>query len=326
MSCSVLICDDSTFAQKQMARALPEELEVSINFASNGKEALKSIKNSNGVVLFLDLNMPIMDGYQTLEIIRQMQLDVVVIVVSGDIQPEAHRRVMDLGALAFIKKPVNKDEVTEIIQKFDLFNPDKQQIQNTDADIWDGYREVANVAMGQASALLARVLNTFVIMPIPNVNMIEVSELRMAIQQVDTDDKLAAVCQGFIGGGIAGEAMLVFSESSYEDIAKLTNYDGELDESAEIELLMDLSNILIGACMKGIADQFDIGFSLSHPTVLGRHGSAQDLLKNSNTWTKTLAIDMNVSIEGHKINGSLLLLFSEDSISRLNYLISYAAA
>ena len=326
MSCSVLICDDSTFAQKQMARALPEELEVSINFASNGKEALKSIKNGKGEVLFLDLNMPIMDGYQTLEIIRQMQLDVVVIVVSGDIQPEAHRRVMDLGALAFIKKPVNKDEVTEIIQKFDLFNPDKQQIQNTDADIWDGYREVANVAMGQASALLARVLNTFVIMPIPNVNMIEVSELRMAIQQVDTDDKLAAVCQGFIGGGIAGEAMLVFSESSYEDIAKLTNYDGELDESAEIELLMDLSNILIGACMKGIADQFDIGFSLSHPTVLGRHGSAQDLLKNSNTWTKTLAIDMNVSIEGHKINGSLLLLFSEDSISRLNYLISYAAA
>ena len=193
-------------------------------------------------------------------------------------------------------------------------------------DIWDGYREVANVAMGQASALLARVLNTFVIMPIPNVNMIEVSELRMAIEQVGSDDKLAAVCQGFIGGGIAGEAMLVFSESSYEDIAKLTNYDGELDESAEIELLMDLSNILIGACMKGIADQFDIGFSLSHPAVLGRHGSAQDLLKNSNTWTNTLAIDMSVSIENHKINSSLLLLFTEDSIPRLNSLISYAAA
>ena len=326
MTWSVLICDDSTFAQKQMARALPEDLEVSVNFASNGKEAIKAIKNGKGDVLFLDLNMPVLDGYQTLQQIRKLQLDVVVIVVSGDIQPEAHRRVMDLGALAFIKKPVNKDEVASIIKEYDLLNPAKSKSSKDDLDVWDGYREVANVAMGQASALLARVLNTFVIMPIPNVNMLEVSELRMAIEQVGSDDNLAAVCQGFIGGGIAGEAMLVFSESSYEDIAKLTNYDGVLDESAEIELLMDLTNILIGACVKGIADQFDIGFSLSHPIVLGRHGSAQDLLKNSNTWTRTLAIDMNVSIENYHINGSLLLLFTEDSIPRLNNLISYAAA
>jgi chemotaxis protein CheY-P-specific phosphatase CheC len=326
MTWSVLICDDSTFAQKQMARALPEDLEISINFASNGKEAIKSIKNGKGEVLFLDLNMPVMDGYQTLEQIRKLQLDVTVIVVSGDIQPEAYRRVMSLGARAFIKKPVNKDEVAAMITEFDLFNPDKKKPDKNELDVWDAYREVANVAMGQASALLARVLNNFVVMPIPNVNMIEVSELRMAIEQVGVDHNLDAVCQGFIGGGIAGEAMLVFSESSYEDIARLTNFEGELDEAAEMELLMDLTNILIGACLKGIAEQFDISLSLGHPTVLGRHGSAQDLLKNSNTWTKTLAIDMNVGIENHKINGSLLLLFTEDSIPRLNYLIGYAAA
>ena len=326
MTWSVLICDDSTFAQKQMARALPEELEVSINFASNGQDALKSIKNGKGDVLFLDLNMPVMDGYQTLEQLRKERLDIPVVVVSGDVQPEALRRVTDLGALAFIKKPVDKEEVASLIKEHGLFDPRKQKSKENEIDFWDGYREVANVAMGQASALLARVLNAFVVMPIPNVNMIEVSELQMAIEQVSSDENLSAVCQGFIGGGIAGEAMLVFSDSSYEDIAKLTNYDGELDETAQIELLMDLTNILIGACLKGISDQFDIGFSLSHPIVLGRHGRASDLLKNSNTWKKTLAIDMNVSIENHHINGSLLLLFTEDSLPRLNYLISYAAA
>ena len=326
MSWSVLICDDSTFAQKQMARALPEELPISVNFASNGQEAIQAIKNGKGDVLFLDLNMPVMDGYQTLVQIRKLKLEAVVIVVSGDIQPEAYRRVMDLGALAFIKKPVNKDEVAGIITAHGLFDPNKAKSDVHEVDVWDSYREVANIAMGQASALLARVLNTFVIMPIPNVNLIEVSEVRMAIEQVGKDDQLAAVCQGFIGGGIAGEAMLVFSESSYDDIAKLTNYDGELDEAAEIELLMDLTNILIGACLKGIADQFDISLSLSHPTVLGRHGNAAELLKNSNTWQKTLAIDMNVSIEHYQISGSLLLLFTEDSIPRLNDLISYAAA
>lgn len=326
MSWSVLICDDSTFAQKQMARAVPEDLEISVFFAGNGKEALNSLKQGKGEVLFLDLNMPVMDGYQTLEQIRKHNLDVQVIVVSGDIQPEAHRRVMELGALAFIKKPVNKDEVAEIIKQYDLFNPAKKIATSGDIDFWDGYREVANVAMGQASALLAKVLNAFVIMPIPNVNMIEVSELKMTIEQIGSDDRLAAVCQGFIGGGIAGEAMLIFSESSYADIARLINFDGELDEAAQIELLMDLTNILIGACVKGIADQFDLSFSLSHPIVLGTHGRVRDLLKNSNNWQRTLAIDMNIGIEKHNINASLLLLFTEDSIPRLNNLISYAAA
>ncbi|MBI1425415.1 MAG: response regulator [Gammaproteobacteria bacterium] len=326
MSRTVLICDDSTFAQKQMARALPEDLPVSISFANNGQEAIRAIKEGKGDVVFLDLNMPVMDGYQALEQIRGSDLVADIIVVSGDIQAEAHRRVMDLGALAFIKKPVNKDDVAAIIREFDLFNPDKAKAAKQGLDTWDAYREVANVAMGQASALLAKVLNTFVIMPIPNVNMLEVSELQMAIAQVGSDDQLDAVCQGFIGGGIAGEAMLVFSESSYADIAKLTNFEGVLDDAAEMELLMDLTNILIGACVKSIAEQFDINLSLSHPIVLGRHGRAQDLLKSSKSWTKTLAIDMNIGIENYHINGSLLLLFTEDSIPRLDYLIGYAAA
>lgn len=326
MTWSILICDDSSFAQKQVARALPEDLQASIYFASNGQEAIKFITSGKGEVLFLDLNMPIMDGYQTLEVIRAQKLDVDVIVVSGDIQPEAHRRVMSLGAKAFIKKPVDRDELAQVINTHNLFDPARKAVAEAGIDILDGCREVANIAMGQASDLLARVLNAFVIMPIPHANMIEASELRMAIEQAGNGDQLSAVCQGFIGSGIAGEAMLMFSESSYEDIAKMTNYDGELDESAQMELLMDLSNILIGACLKGIADQFDISFSLSHPIVIGRHCMAHDLLTDCSSWTRTLAIDMNISIENNNVHGSLLLLFTEDSLPKLNQLISFAAA
>ena len=45
----------------------------------------------------------------------------------------------------------------------------------------DVYQELANVSMGQAADLLARLLNAFVVLPIPNVNVLEVSELHMAL-------------------------------------------------------------------------------------------------------------------------------------------------
>ena len=56
----------------------------------------------HGDLIFLDLTMPEMDGYGVLETLKR-RVRSKVIVVSGDIQPEAHERVMALGALDFIR-------------------------------------------------------------------------------------------------------------------------------------------------------------------------------------------------------------------------------
>ena len=309
-------------------RALPEEFDADLSYASNGIEAIEALKMGKVRVLFLDLNMPVLDGYGVLQHIHDENVNIKVIVVSGDIQPEAHDRVMKLGALAFVKKPVQKADMAEIIEQYDLDNEELDLANDSqDLELFDAYREVTNVAMGQAAALLASVLDSFVIMPIPNVSMLEVSELQMAVTQATEHESTSAVCQGFIGGGLAGEVMLVFSDSSYQDIAEMTQFDGELDDSAEMELLMDMSNILIGACINGIAEQFDINMSLSHPMVLGRHAKSEDIIKNGNDfWKSTLAIDMQISIENKDVHVNLLLLFTEDSIPRFNQLISYVAA
>ena len=69
--------------------------------ASNGEEALALIRQGLGQVMLLDLTMPVLDGYQTLAALRAEGLKSQVIVVSGDVQEEAVRRVRELGALAF---------------------------------------------------------------------------------------------------------------------------------------------------------------------------------------------------------------------------------
>ena len=188
----------------------------------------------------------------------------------------------------------------------------------------DCYQELPNVAMGQAADRLARLLDAYVVLPIPKVNLIEASDLRMAIQDTETDSAMSAVCQGFIGSGIAGEALLLFNDTSFHDLATLMNYPGSLDRFAEMELLMDVSSLLIGACVQGIGDQLEIHFNQGHPVILGQHCKVDDLLKPGNhQWSKTLAIEIHYTLEHVNIDCDLLLLFTEDSVIKLNNKINY---
>ncbi len=123
MSTPILICDDSSFARKQMARALPKDWDVEITFAENGQEGVDAIRAGKGEVVFLDLTMPVMDGYGALEIIKREDLPAMVVVVSGDIQPEALARVKQLGAMDFIKKPINEEKITHVLTEFGILSP-----------------------------------------------------------------------------------------------------------------------------------------------------------------------------------------------------------
>lgn len=217
MVAAVLICDDSNLARKQMARSLPAQWQDKIFFAGHGQEALEVLKRQPIDLLFLDLNMPILDGYEVLQAIHEQKIPVRVVVVSGDVQPEARERVMAFGALDFIRKPVAAEKLTEVLANFQATHSDAaskkvqeravqvNQTSNTfvlDPILRDVFQELTNVAMGQAGDLLARLLKVFVKLPIPNVNVIEVSELHMAIASVEQKETTSAVCQGFIGGGV----------------------------------------------------------------------------------------------------------------------------
>ncbi|RHW75417.1 response regulator [Colwellia sp. RSH04] len=376
MSTKLLICDDSNMARKQVARSLPDGWDVDVSFASDGVEGIEAIKAGKGDVLLLDLNMPNMDGYQVLETILKEDLPTLTIVISGDIQPEAHARVTGMGALDFIQKPVSKDILTNVLSAYGVYSAARteevqtkpttspspvqktpvqtsptmaQPIESVTAkpieiekasaepekteevvevtlspDMRDCYQEIANVAMGRAGDLLARLLNVFVELPIPNVNFIEVSEIRMALKDVEANDSTSGVCQGFISAGISGEALLILNDSSFKDVASLLNYQYDAQMGTELELLMDLANVLIGACLKGISEQLDIQFSQGHPEVLGQHRKISELIaNNANKWKKTLAIEISYSIENYPIKCDLLLLFTESSMLTLNNKLSY---
>ncbi|WP_394130263.1 response regulator [Shewanella maritima] len=328
MTIPVLICDDSALARKQMARTLPKEWDVDVTFATNGAEGLEVIRAGKGEIVFLDLNMPVMDGYEVLQTVQSEDLPALVIVVSGDIQVKAHERVKALGALDFIQKPVSADAISNILQEYGILTLAQTSQENSqpmfEVDMRDACQEIANVAMGRAADLLAKLLDVFVLLPIPNVNVLEVSELTMALKATEESSMVSALCQGFIGAGVAGEALLLFHDSSFEDMAKLMGLANPEDSNNEVEVMMDTGNVLIGAFLNGISEQLDMKFSQSHPVVIGRHCTVNDLIHdNSEKWQRTLAMEINYRIEDYNIQCDLLLLFTEDSIPTLNYKLGY---
>lgn len=320
---SLLICDDSSLARKQLLQALPAGWSVEVSQAATGLEALERIRQGGVEVLLLDLTMPELDGYQVLAQLREERLSCRTIVISADVQDEAVRRVLELGALAFIRKPADPIHLHQTLASLGLLNDLPALVGRSNGEsigFRDAFREVVNVAMGRAAALLARVLGVFIQLPIPNVNLLEVGELHMALADAARGETLTAVCQGYIGGGIAGEALLLFHDSEVADMARLMRRQNYL----EMEMLLDLSSLLISACLSGIAEQIEVVFSQGHPQVLGQHASIDELIRlNSERWKKTLAVEFSYSLEGHDIHFDLLLLFTEDSVELLRRKLAY---
>lgn len=121
MTFPVLICDDSSLARKMVKRSLPESLSELVYTAENGEQALSILEEQPVSLMFLDLTMPLMDGVEVLKSIKEKSLEVFVIVVSGDIQPQMQERVLSLGALDFIKKPIDSIRLESVLKRFGLY-------------------------------------------------------------------------------------------------------------------------------------------------------------------------------------------------------------
>lgn len=118
----VLICDDSNLARRMVLRSLPSDWNAEIIMAENGLEAMKVLTTRHISLMFLDLTMPEMDGIEVLQEVKKQKIETFVIVVSGDIQPKMQERVQQLGALSFIKKPIDYAKLERILLDYGLYD------------------------------------------------------------------------------------------------------------------------------------------------------------------------------------------------------------
>ena len=112
-----LVVDDSKLARLSIIKSLKTcNDSAEVLQAENGLEALNILKDEKPSVVFLDLTMPIMDGYEALEEIMKVAPQTKVIVVSADIQMQAKEKVINLGAQLHVQKPISAEKMQEILE------------------------------------------------------------------------------------------------------------------------------------------------------------------------------------------------------------------
>lgn len=121
---NVLIVDDSAFMRQVFKRNVEKEADMqAVAVARNGRDALKKIKRYSPDVITLDIEMPEMDGLETLkELMDKDNFNTPVLMVSALDHKSNVIDALDLGAFDFLPKPSNQismgiEEITEDLIK-----------------------------------------------------------------------------------------------------------------------------------------------------------------------------------------------------------------
>jgi len=318
METKVTICDDSSFAQRQVERALPENWDVQVNFASDGGEALKAVRSGAAEILFLDLTMPGLPGLEVLKQIRHDNLDTMVFVVSADVQPEQIELAQSLGALAFLPKPLKKSELIEKLEEFGLFSPSEKirDHQSIEVTSYDWMQELFNVSLGKAAERMNANLKNKFTLPIPRVDVVPLRQARQKIinQALSHNHKL--LTQGFSGGEIRGECQMIFSEQALE---KITQDSDSWKRMSLSEAANQLAGMINGTLIQSFFDQLDRRYSLSQPVFFNPQDAID--LERSDAMidgSKCLCVDFSYASDKQRIKLQQQIIFTNDSLTKLN--------
>jgi CheY-like chemotaxis protein len=118
MSFSILIVDDepdiADLFRQRFRREVRQEQYV-LHFAGSGEEALRRLAEIHPelIVILSDINMPGMDGLELLGEIRRVRPDLPVLMVTAYGDDDRKRRADELGAAAFLAKPVDFEQLKQ---------------------------------------------------------------------------------------------------------------------------------------------------------------------------------------------------------------------
>lgn len=109
------------------------ECEV-VGEATNGKELIDIVLERKPDLIIADINLPILDGLEALEIINQ-KMDVPSLIVSGYDDEELIQRAIEIGVLGYLIKPIDESDLKAAIEiaisRFEEIKSLKKELENT---------------------------------------------------------------------------------------------------------------------------------------------------------------------------------------------------
>jgi CheY-like chemotaxis protein/cytidylate kinase len=111
----LLVDDEREFVQTLSERLMMRDMGSAV--AYDGESALNLIKEDEPEVIIVDLKMPGIDGFDVLRKVKETRPEIEVIILTGHGNEEDRQSCLDLGAFAYLQKPLDINELSETIQK-----------------------------------------------------------------------------------------------------------------------------------------------------------------------------------------------------------------
>jgi len=112
----ILVVDDEHLIRWSLEQSLKKQ-GYDVITAASGEEAIRQVQEDAPALMLLDIQLPGMDGLQVLEKVKELDDEIIVVMVTALGVLETAVKAMRLGAHDYINKPFNLDELSIIVKK-----------------------------------------------------------------------------------------------------------------------------------------------------------------------------------------------------------------
>jgi len=118
----IMLVDDNKVNQR-LAMLIFRQIGFSCDIASDGMEAFEMYKQKRYDLIFMDIQMPVMDGLESTQLIRAFEKDseplhrAIIVALSGSDLTENKDACLEVGMDDFIEKPIRVESLREYISK-----------------------------------------------------------------------------------------------------------------------------------------------------------------------------------------------------------------
>lgn len=110
----ILIVEDSAF-QRTIIKRILGKTEHEADEAVSGREALRKIDENKPDLIFLDLLMPDIDGFQVLKVLQSKHIRIPIVVITADVQDTTREQCLELGVKKIVYKPVDQEKIAHAL-------------------------------------------------------------------------------------------------------------------------------------------------------------------------------------------------------------------
>ncbi len=157
-----ILCVDDNFQNANLLTALLQKSGASIIIAHDGLEAIQFAEKQSFDLILMDLRMPKMDGYESLNHIRTMQnmnSSTPIIALSAHISADEANELIQIGFNDYLTKPIIKNSLIKIINKW-IYNTDPQNEIKKPIIDWNLSLKLANNKSDLAEEMLSLLIQT----------------------------------------------------------------------------------------------------------------------------------------------------------------------